>query len=263
MFELTKIYTCNGCATVSTESKAKKWTHVNNNPDDGKLSMDFCPDCYDKIRVLFTVPTDTPTAKSTKKRTVVTDSSEETKPSVTDEIISEHVDNTVPTQSTADSTAAELFIDFYTQLYTRAMFAIACDNNFTEVTEYVKYLPGFIKVESNSKTTGTQLTLNWNDKRVHFKRESEGTASTEIKVCKGTSTMIVRKVSKFGAVQTLINDTSKSSASLMPTQAEHYSIDYIQDRLEDIDCAIDEGAELHELKEWINYALMHAGIEPT
>lgn len=263
MFELTKIYTCNGCATVATEIKAKKWTHVNNNPGDGKLSMDFCPDCYGKIRVLFTVPTDTTAAKSTKKRAVVADISEETKPSVTDEIISEPVDDTVLTKPTADSTATELFIDFYTQLYTRAMFAIACDGNFTDVTEYVKYLPGCIKVESNSKTTGTQLTLNWNDKRVQFKRNSEETASTEIKVCKGTSTMMVRKVSKFSAVQTLINDTSKSSASLMPTQAEHYSSDYVQDRLEDIDCAIDEGAELHELKEWINYALMHAGIEPT
>lgn len=49
MFEVTKIYTCNGCSTTVTESKAKKWTHLNNSPEDGKQNMDFCPKCYDMI----------------------------------------------------------------------------------------------------------------------------------------------------------------------------------------------------------------------
>lgn len=278
MFELTKIYTCNGCATVATEIKAKKWTHVNNNPNDGKLSMDFCPDCYDKISVLFnaqSVPVK-PAHKTAKKQESVAETIGDTESSVTDEIIAEPVEEPVPipTKSKVPTKdiiekEAEQFINFYKQLYARALYAIACDDDFSEVTKYVKLLPGHIKVDLSSDVDNqlslawNELSLVWNEKKVYIKRASAKSTATEIRICKGTSTILTRKVSKFSAIQTLINDTSQSAASLMPVKSECFSCDYIQDKLEDIECAINDGEDFQELKEWIQFVAIQNSIELT
>lgn len=266
MFELTKIYTCNGCATVATEIKAKKWTHVNNNPNDGKLSMDFCPDCYDKISVLFNAQS--VSLKSAHKTESVVETVEDTEPSGTNEIIAEPVEEPIPipTKSKVPTKdiiekEAEQFITFYKQLYARALYAIACDDDFSEITKYVKFLPGHIKVDSGSDVDN-QMSLTWNEKKVHIKRESAKSTTTEVRICKGASTILTRKVSKFNAIQTLINDTSQSAASLMPVKSECFSCDYIQDKLEDIECAINDGDDFQELKEWIQFASMQSGVAP-
>lgn len=246
MFEVTKTYTCNGCSTTATESKAKKWTHLNNSPEDGKQNMDFCPKCYDMISAMFTNPINDNSITEPDKAEPITET-----PAV--------MDKTTATPSKPDirSEVPEQFVEFYKQLYARVFYAIACDDQFEDVCNYVKYVPGCIRIDENAKNTDTQLTILCNDKRVSLKRD---TVSTEIKISKGSSTLMTRKVSKYSAVQALLNDTGTSAASLLPEHPLCYEVAGIKECLADINKAIADGVELHELKGWIEFAAMQAGF---
>ena len=258
MFELTKTYTCNGCSVTATESKAKKWTHINNSPTDGKLSMDFCPKCWDMVSTVFT-----PVAYAVKEDIQKTDAKvtteHTTEPSVTDD-----------TQTT-ESDTAELkdipiqYLDFYKQLYARALYAISCDNSFDTVKKYINFIPGQIYVDNTVANTDTQFTIQCNDKRVIITRGTEDSISTEIKIGKRSAAMLTRKVSKYSAVQTLVNDTTRNpTTSLLPNQAVHYELGYLKECIAEIDTATaEENLPLHELKEWIQFAAMQTGIELT
>ena len=74
---------------------------------------------------------------------------------------------------------------------------------------------------------------------------------------------MTRKVSKYSAVQALLNDTGTSAVSLLPDHPVCYTDNYIKECLADIDNAITDGADLRELKEWIQFAAMQTGIELT
>lgn len=253
MFELTKTYTCNGCSATATESKAKKWVHLNNSPDDGKLSMDFCPKCYDMISAMFTNTTINSTAEPVAvKPSVDAEPAVTETPSVTDK------STAAPSKPDIRSEVPEQFVEFYKQLYARVFYAIACDDQFKDVCNYVKYVPGCIRIDENAKNTNTQLTIICNDKRVSLKRD---TISTEIKISKGSSTLMTRKVSKYSAVQALLNDTGTSAVSLLPEHPLCYEVAYIKECLADINKAIADGVELHELKGWIEFAAMQAGFK--
>ena len=74
---------------------------------------------------------------------------------------------------------------------------------------------------------------------------------------------MTRKVSKYSAVQALLNDTGTSAVSLLPEHPLCYEVEGIKECLADIDNAITDGADLRELKEWIQFAAMQTGIELT
>ena len=72
---------------------------------------------------------------------------------------------------------------------------------------------------------------------------------------------MTRKVSKYSAVQALLNDTGTSAVSLLPEHPLCYEVEGIKECLADINKAIADGAELHELKGWIEFAAMQAGFK--
>lgn len=255
MFEVTKTYTCNGCSVTATESKAKHWVHMDNSPNDGKQNMDFCPKCYDMISAMFTNTTINSTAEP-----VAVKSSVDAEPAVTETQSVTDESTAAPATPDIRSQASERFINFYKQLYARVFYAIACDDPFEDVCKYVKYVPGCIRIDDNAKNTDTQLTIICNDKRLNLKRDA---VSTEIKISKGSSTLMTRKVSKYSAVQALLDDTGISAVSLLPIHPLCYTVGDIKTSIEDIDKATSDGTDLRELKEWIQFAAIQAGIEIT
>lgn len=260
MFELTKTYTCNGCSATAIESKAKKWVHMDNSPDDGKQSMDFCPKCFELLNSRFSTINSIPTTESVETESVAEQTPIEPEPvtvadvsAVTEDTPSTEIEYTVPT--------SEQYLSFYKQLYSRVLFAIACDDSFESIKNYLKYIPGAFSVCDSAKNTDTRLALWCNGKKLTVNRNCEGSDSTELAISQNNKRLLVRKVSRYTSIVTLINDTCNSAADLLPYDQTCYTDNYLRECLVAITDAIEDDVPLFELKEWFTYALMQTGIE--
>lgn len=256
MFELTKTYTCNGCSATVTEPKAKKWTHLNNSPDDGKLSMDFCPKCFELLNSMFHTINSTSAPEPTKTESVT-----EQTPTEYVADVSSVAEDTPSTELESTLPVSEQYLSFYKQLYSRVLFAIACDDSFDTVKKYLNYIPGAFSVCESDKNTDTRIALWCNGKKLTINRNSEGSDSTELAISQNSKRLLVRKVSRYASIATLINDTCNSAANLLPYDQTCYTDNYLRECLVAITDAIEDDVPILELKEWINYALMQTGIE--
>lgn len=259
MFELTKTYTCNGCSATAIESKAKKWTHLNNSPNDGKLNMDFCPKCFELLNLRFNIINNSISAPEPAKTEPVTEQTP-TEPVAEISAVSEDTPSTEPEPVLSVS---EQYLSFYKQLYSRVLFAIACDDSFDTIKNYVYYIPGAFSVCESAENTDTRFALWCNGKQLTVTRNSEGKDSTELAISKNNKKLIVRKVSRYASIVTLINDTCTSAANLLPSEQNCYTESYLREYLVAITDAIEDSVPLLELKEWFTYALMQTGIELT
>lgn len=259
MFELTKTYTCNGCSATAIESKAKKWVHMDNSPDDGKQSMDFCSKCFELLNSRFsTINNSIPTTEPAKTESVIEQTPTEPEPevevpTVTEDTLSTEPEYTVP--------VSEQYLSFYKQLYSRVLFAIACDDSFDTIKGYLKYIPGAFSVCDSAKNTDTRLALWCNGKKLTVNRNCEGSDSTELVISQNNKRLLVRKVSRYTSIVTLINDTCNSAANLLPYDQTCYTDNYLRECMVAITDSIEDDVPLYELKEWFTYALMQTGIE--
>lgn len=259
MFELTKIYTCNGCSATATESKAKHWVHMGNSPDDGKQNMDFCPKCFELLNSKFsTINNSIPSTESAKTEPVTEQTP--TEPEVEVPTVAEDTPSTEPEPVLSVS---EQYISFYKQLYSRVLFAIACDDSFDTIKRYLKYIPGAFSVCDSAKNTDTRLALWCNGKKLTVNRNCEGSDSTELVISHNNKRLLVRKVSRYTSIVTLINDTCNSAANLLPYDQTCYTDNYLRECMVAITDSIEDDVPLYELKEWFTYALMQTGIELT
>lgn len=261
MFEIAKTYTCNGCSVAATESKAKKWVHLNNNPNDGKQNMDFCPKCCELLNSMFhTINNSTASTEPAKTESVIEQTPTEPEPVVEISTVTEDTPYTEPEYVLSVS---EQQLSFYKQLYSRVLFAITCDDSFDVIKGYLRYIPGAFSVDNSAKNTNMKFTLNCNGKRLVISKDVENSSTTEIKIMQGNRPLLTRKVSKYTAVQALIEDTYTSTASLLPCEQMYYTENYIKECLIEIDDGMTEGLLLRDLREWIGYAVMQAGLELT
>lgn len=258
MFEVTKTYTCNGCSTTATESKAKKWVHIDNSPNDGKLSMDFCPKCCELLKSMFPTINSTSAPEPTKTESVTEPI--RTEPVADGASVAEDTPSTEPEYALSVS---EHHLSFYKQLYSRVLFAIACDDSFDTVKKYLNYIPGAFSVCESDKNTDTRIALWCNGKKLTINRNSEGSDSTELAISQNSKRLLIRKVSRYASIVTLINDTCNSAANLLPYDQTCYTDNYLRECLVAITDAIEDDVPILELKEWFTYALMQTGIELT
>ena len=259
MFELTKTYTCNGCSAVATESKAKKWTHLDNSPENGKQNMDFCPKCSEMLSSIFTATINS-TAESKQSESAPVAEQPTVESEV--EILSVTDDTTAETEPVVE--IPEQYLAFYTQLYSRVLFAVACDDSLDNIKMYIKFIPGVLSINTNTKNTDSSFTLNCNGKHLNISRDRETGASTEITIRHNNKIVVTRKVSRYPAIQALITDTSASAAaSLLPYDKTCYTDIYLRECLVNIDEAIEDVVQLREIREWFTYAAMQTGIELT
>lgn len=259
MFELTKTYTCNGCSATATELKAKKWTHLDNSPNDGKLSMDFCPKCFELLNSRFnTINNSIPAPEPTKTESVTEQAP--TKPVAELPTVAGDTPSIEPEPILSVS---EQYLSFYKQLYSRVLFAIACDDPFDTIKKYLNYIPGAFSVCESDKNTDTRIAFWCNGKKLTINRNSEGSDSTELAISQNSKRLLVRKVSRYASIVTLINDTCTSAANLLPYDQTCYTDNYLRECMVAITDAIEDKVPLLELKEWFTYALMQTGIELT
>lgn len=259
MFELSKTYTCNGCSATATEAKAKKWTHLDNSPDDGKLSRDFCPKCFELLNSMFiTINNSTSVTEPAKTESVIEQTP--TEPVAEIPTVAEDTPSTEPEPVLSVS---EQYLSFYKQLYSRVLFAIACDDPFDTIKKYLKYIPGAFSVCESYKNTDTQIALWCNGKKLTINRNNEGSDSTELAISQNSKRLLVRRVSRYASIVTLINDTCTSAANLLPYDQTCYTDHYLRECMVAITDAIEDNVPLLELKEWFTYALMQTGIELT
>ena len=259
MFEVTKTYTCNGCSAAATESKAKKWVHMDNSPDDGKQNMDFCPKCFELLNSKFsTINNSIATTEPAKAESVTEQTPTEPEPEVEVPTVAE---DTPPTEPECVLSVSEQYISFYKQLYSRVLFAIACDESFDTIKGYLKYIPGAFSVCESTKNTDTRLALWCNGKKLTVNRNCEGSDSTELVISQNNKRLLVRKVSRYTSIVTLINDTCNSAANLLPYDQTCYTDTYLRECMVAITDSIEDDVPLYELKEWYTYALMQTGIE--
>ena len=257
MFELIRTYTCNGCSATATESKAKKWTHLNNSPDNGKQNMDFCPKCSEMLSSLFaTTINSTDTVQPSAEHEPLCEAVTDRMPNTNDT-----VENTQPTELECPSEVSEQYLAFYKQIYSRILFAIACDDSFDVIKGYLRYIPGAFSVDNTAKNTDVKFTLNCNGKRLVINKAVENSPTTESKIMQSNRPLLVRRVSKYTAVQALIEDTYKSTASLLPYDQTCYTDHYIKECLIEMDDGMTDGLPLRDLREWITYAVMQTGLE--
>lgn len=260
MFELIKTYTCNGCSATATESKAKKWVHMDNSPNDGKQNMDFCPKCCELLNSMFHTINSIAAPGPTKTESVT----EQTPTEPVVELTADTSSDTNDTPSIEPEPAlsvSEQYLSFYKQLYSRVLFAIACDDSFDTIKKYLNYIPGALSVCESAKNTDTRFALWCNGKQLIVTRNSEGKDSTELAISQNNKKLLVRKVSRYASIVTLINDTCTSAANLLPYDQTCYTDDYLRECLVAITDAIEDDVPILELKEWFTYALMQTGIE--
>lgn len=259
MFELTKTYTCNGCSATATEAKAKKWTHLDNSPDDGKLSMDFCPKCFELLNSRFNTINNSISVPEPAKTESVTEQPP-TKPVAN---IPTDAEATPSTEPEPVLSVSEQYLSFYKQLYSRVLFAIACDDPFDTIKKYLNYIPGAFSVCESDKNTDIRFVLWCNGKKLTINRRIDGNQSTELEISQNNKKLLMRKVSRYASIVTLINDTCTSAANLLPYDQTCYTDHYLRECMVAITDAIEDDVPLLELKEWFTYALMQTGIELT
>lgn len=274
MFEVIKTYTCNGCFATADPATAKAWVHLNNNLKDGTQNMDFCPNCakilsktwHSKIDVDQKQETsddeeiadyEPTTASKPKSRTKSKKADVE---KVLDDI--ESVDaNLAIEPDMIDDPTSTLFAEFYRRLYTRVLFDIACDNAILHTVDYISFIPGNVSIDKTCDVTDTRILLHCNGKRLRITRADATKSTAEIRINRGSAILLTRKVSKYSTVQALIEDVQDKTANFLPRDLAYYSATYIADKLSDIDDAIEQGMDLHELREWIRFTAAQCGIE--
>ena len=251
MFATITTYTCNGCMKTATEDKANNWMHLNNSPDNGKRSMDFCPDCTIALQnvLLNTIN------KPTEPTEPVVDSVNE------DTIESEAAVNTEDTDvsSIVDSRLSE----FYKRLYTRVLFDIAWDNKITKAVKYLPYIPGRLAVDKRSTLDDAHVMLLINSRRVRLEKDSEHATATTITIYNGASIAVTRKVSTFDGVRSLIQDLSSTDVSLLPTSESYYTIKYLKSTLTNLNKVTDADVQTQEIENWIVFSAELNSIDLT
>ena len=296
MFELIKNYICNSCGATATESKAKKWTHLSNSPNDGSKNLDFCPTCTEMLRnVLQTKPelaTHSVKAEHPVQPTVAVLELEpkqhEKRPetlfslgaweSVEGHEVIAVLDNAETTDTSVDSTESndadtaeqpvdpltdentDSYVDFYNQLYSRIIYDVACDCTADAIATYAPFIPGKISVDNDSTDFGKKITLKFNSKRLVITYESDKLTS-EIQVCQGRRVLYTRKVSRFAAVQSFVKDIANTDMNFLPDNKSMYTAKYIRNKLTEIDAGILNGVDLHDLKSWIKFIIDQLKLE--
>lgn len=248
MFATITTYTCNGCMKTATEDKANNWMHLNNSPDNGKRSMDFCPDCTVALQnvLLNTVnkPTD-PVVDSVNEDTIESE----------DSVSTEDTD----VSSIVDSKLSE----FYKRLYTRVLFDIAWDNKITNAVKYLPYIPGRLAVDKRSTLADTHVMLLINSRRVRIEKDSAHATATTITIYNGASIAVTRKVSTFEGVRSLIQDLSNTDVSLLPTSESYYTIKYLKSTLANLNKVTDADVQTQEIENWIVFSAELNSIDLT
>lgn len=251
MFATITTYTCNGCMKTATEDKANNWLHLNNNPDNGKCNMDFCPDCA-------------VTLQSVLLNTV-------TKPTVATEPVVDSVnEDTIESEAAVDTEDTNVssiidskFSEFYKRLYTRILFDIAWDNKITNAVKYLPYIPGRLAVDKRSTLADTHVMLLINSRRVRIEKDSEHATATTITIYNGASIAVTRKVSTFEGVRSLIQDLSSTDVSLLPTNESYYTIKYLKSTLTNLNNVTDADVQPQEIKNWIVFSAELNSIDLT
>lgn len=254
MFATITTYTCNGCMKTATEDKANNWMHLNNSPDNGKRSMDFCPDC--------TVALQSVLLNTVNKPTVATEPVVDSVNSISEDTIeSEAAVNTEDTDVSGivDSKLSE----FYKRLYTRVLFDIAWDNKITKAVKYLPYIPGRLAVDKRSTLADTHVMLLINSRRVRIEKDSEHATATTITIYNGASVAVTRKVSTFEGIRSLIQDLSSTDVSLLPTSESYYTIKYLKSTLANLNKVTDADVQTQEIENWIVFSAELNSIDLT
>ena len=277
MFELVKTYICNGCSATADPATAKAWIRLNNSPNDGKQNMDFCPRCAE---LLQSVMSDTVNVSAKTVQPVITlpqtataintvseaPAWEPVKQTDTENVVAELESEDLSVTDSADTaepepiTVTEEFINFYNQLYARILYDIACDSTDDSITTYAPFIPGKVSVDKDSPEFGNIVTLKFNNKRLVIIYDTDKPTSAELKVCRGKRVLYTRKVSKFSAVLSFVTDLAQSDMNFLPENAKAYTADYMRAKIDEIDKAILNGIDLHDLKSWIKFIIDQLGI---
>lgn len=257
MFATITTYTCNGCMKTATEDKANNWMHLNNSPDNGQRSMDFCPDCTIALQsmLLNTVNKPTVATVATAATEPVVDSVNEDTTVVEDSVNTEDTD----VSGIVDSRLSE----FYKRLYTRVLFDIAWDNQITNAVKYLPYIPGRLAVDKRSTLADTHVMLLINSRRVRIEKDSEHATATTITIYNGASVAVTRKVSTFEGVRSLIQDLSSTDVSLLPTSESYCTIKYLKSTLANLNKVTDADVQPQEIKNWIVFSAELNSIDLT
>lgn len=261
MFATITTYTCNGCMKTATEDKTNNWMHLNNSPDNGQRSMDFCPDCTVALQSVLVNTVNKPTepvVDSVNEDTIESEAVVTTK----QEPIVEKADMPVDTNVTPVELEErdERFVDFYKRLYTRVIYDIACDHEITSCVPYLPYIPGKLAVDKRSTIDDTQAMIIINSKRIRIVKDSDKIGATVITIYNGASIAVTRKVSTFEGVKTLIQDISTTEVNLLPTINTQYTVAHLNNVLTKLNKVDDITIPVDELKNWIVYTAELSGI---
>ena len=257
MFSTITTYTCNGCMNTATEDKANNWMHLNNSPDNGKRSMDFCPDCTVALQSVLLNTVNKPIEPTEPTEPVVDSVNEDT-------IESEAVVNSEDTEDTDVSSIVDSKLsEFYKRLYTRVLFDLAWDNKITKAVKYLPYIPGRLAVDKRSTLADTHVMLLINSRRVRIEKDSEHATATTITIYNGASVAVTRKVSTFEGVRSLIQDLSSTDVSLLPTSESYYTIKYLKSTIANLNKVTDADVQTQEIENWIVFSAELNSIDLT
>ena len=257
MFSTVTTYICNGCMTKVLEHEAIDWTHLNNSPNDGTISMDFCPACINKLKATLFNNTISVNMEPVPKATTRTSAVK-----VKQEPIIAEVEEPIELEIEQSELKErdERFVDFYKRLYTRVIYDIACDHEITSCIPYLPYIPGKLTVDKRSTIDDTQVIVIINGKRVRIVKDANKIGATVITIYNGASIVLTRKVSTFEGVKTLIQDISTTEVNLLPIINVDYTVAHLNNVLNKLNNVDDGMIPVDELKNWIVYTAEISGI---